>query len=209
MDKHIFFNSDSIKIKLLDWLIKKNKTAIFANELLFSKNRRRADLVGLSKKILTAFEIKSNSDNTSKLDNQIEDYIRTFDKVFIITTKKNLNQILIKTKKTNIGIILYDTNFKIIKRATKNIPRKQDLLCLLDKNTLLKELKLKKSNLSTDKIRKIAMKNLTLQDIKKLSYNKIYLRYAPLFKLFIRDRSNNATTFDDLLNLTGIIERLR
>ena len=209
MNKHILFHSDSIKIKLLDWLIKKNKTAIFANELLFSSNKRRADLVCISKKILTAFEIKSNSDNTSKLDKQIEDYIKTFDKVFIITTKKHLNQILLKINKTNVGIILYDTNFKIIKKATKNITRKQDLLYLLDKNILLKELQRKKSDLSTDKIRDMAMKKLTLRNIKQLSYKKIYLRYASLFKLFMRDRSNNTTTFDDLLNLTGFIDRLR
>lgn len=209
-------NADYIKIKLLDRFIKKyKKNVVFANELLFSKNKRRADLVCLTKKLLTAFEIKSGLDNTSRLKEQIDDYVKTFDKVFIVTVEKNLNQIYMKVKNNNAGIILYNynKNFKVVRKAERNIPNKQDLLYLLDRNTLLKELRLKGTgrNESIDVIRNMAMakRELKLQSVKKISRTKLYLRYNLLFQLFIKDKSDNFTTYDDLLNLTGSVGRLR
>ncbi|MCA6070641.1 MAG: sce7726 family protein [Endomicrobium sp.] len=88
MEQKEYLSADDIKIRLLDYLTQKNKNAVFANEVLFSQNKRRADLVRLLNKTLTAFEIKGDLDNTSKLRKQISDYINTFDKVFVITTKK-------------------------------------------------------------------------------------------------------------------------
>lgn len=208
MEQKTLLSADYIKIKLLDWLIKQKKTAIFANEVLFSRYKRRADLVCLFRNSLTAYEIKGSLDNMSKLRNQMSDYIKTFDKVFVVTTKNHLKYIYTKLN-NNTGIILYDNNFKIIRNPKQNAIRKQDLLYLIDKNTLLKELNLKKDSMSSDKVRKIAIRNLKLQRIKELSYSRLYLRYNSLFQLFMRDRNNNTTSFDDLLNLTGFVDRLR
>ncbi|MDR2251445.1 MAG: sce7726 family protein [Endomicrobium sp.] len=211
MEQKKLLSADYIKTQLLDWLIKQKKTAIFANEVLFSKYKRRADLICLLRNSLIAYEIKGYLDNTSKLKNQISDYIKTFDKVFVITTKNHLENISTKLQNKNIGIILYGNNnnkFKIIKNAKQNMVRKEDLLYLMDKNTLIKELGLKEKNISMDRIRNIAIKILSLHHIKKLSYAKLYMRYSSLFQLFMRDRSNT-TSFDDLLNLTGFVDRLR
>lgn len=206
--KDELLTSDDVKVRLLDWLMTRKKTAIFANELLFSQKKRRADLVCFHKNIMTAFEIKGDLDNTSKLQKQIEDYVNTFELVFIVTTIKNMNMILKKVKKKNIGIILYDEGFKVIRKASPNSVKKTELLCLLDKSTLLKEMKKKNIMMSTYDIRKQAYDNISLSRIKRLSYKKMYLRYQPLFRLFLKDR-HKKTQIDDLLNLTGVISLLR
>jgi predicted SpoU family rRNA methylase len=210
MEQKEYLSADDIKIRLLDYLTQaqENKNAVFANEVLFSQNKRRADLVYLLNETLTAFEIKSDLDNTNKLRKQISDYINTFDKVFVITTKKNLNQVTSKIKFKNVGILLYDGDFREMQEAKTNKVKKRDLVCIIDKNTLLRELKLKNRNISIDKIRNIAVKKIQLSQLKKISYDKLYTRYVQLFELFEKDRMKN-TTIDDLLNLTGSIGNLR
>ena len=208
IEKNDLLTSDELKIRLLDWLMSKKKKTIFANEVLFSQKRRRADLVCFNKNTMTAFEIKGDLDNTSKLQKQTEDYVNTFDKVFIVTTKKNMNLILKKIKKKNVGIIFYDGKFKIIREADLNVVRKLELLYLLDRGTLLKEMKKKKNTISTDDIRKQAYNTISLKRIKEMSYEKMFIRYQPLFKLFLKDRYKK-TQIDDLLNLTGAISLLR
>ncbi|MCA6072379.1 MAG: hypothetical protein LE178_02385 [Endomicrobium sp.] len=45
MKQKEYLSADDIKIRLLDYLTQENKNAVFANEVLFSQNKRRADLV--------------------------------------------------------------------------------------------------------------------------------------------------------------------
>ncbi|MCA6070642.1 MAG: hypothetical protein LE180_06020 [Endomicrobium sp.] len=83
------------------------------------------------------------------------------------------------------------------------------MVCIIDRSTLLRELKLKNRNVSIDKIRNIAAKKIQLSQLKRISYDRLYTRYAQLFELFEKDRMKNKTTLDDLLNLTGSVGSLR
>lgn len=199
--------ADDLKTKLLDWLIPLEKNAIFANELLFSPKKRRADLVCLKDGELTAYEIKGDCDSIRRLKEQIHDYKLTFDFVYIVITKKFLKKI--KSIQTpHIGIIVFDKQFQIIKTATKNKNFKSHLVYLLDKYSLLRSIKTLDETQSLDYLRKKAARRLSLIQLKKLSYSRLFSRYYPLYHLFTKDR-NRHTSPDDLLNLTGEIGPLR
>lgn len=198
--------ADQIKTKLLDWLISKDKDAIFANEMMFSPRKRRADLTCFKKGKLIAFEIKGDFDNTRRLFGQIRDYLQTFDLVYIVITPKFLKQLPF-IRSSHVGIILFDSQFKIIRQAKLNKTAKTHLVYLLDKASLLKALKQSYTLQSLDIIRRRAVRKLSLVKTKRLSYSKLFARYKPLYELFLRDRQTH-TIQDDLLNLTGVIHPL-
>jgi|LQAB01.1.fsa_nt_gi hypothetical protein len=47
MSDNKLLSANEIKIKFINWLLDKNTNAILSNELLFSENKKRADLVML------------------------------------------------------------------------------------------------------------------------------------------------------------------
>ena len=55
---------------------------------MYGIKRKVVDLVVLQNKKIIAVEIKSDSDNLSRLEEQISEYKKIFDYVLIITTEK-------------------------------------------------------------------------------------------------------------------------
>ena len=90
-------NAEYIKTKVIKWLLDGNlafndsRDAIGA-EVLFSANKRRADLLILSQEF-HALEIKGDFDDPRKLEGQLDDYHKTFDKVSVVTSPKHLFRI--------------------------------------------------------------------------------------------------------------------
>jgi 16S rRNA C967 or C1407 C5-methylase (RsmB/RsmF family) len=124
MEQKEYLSADDIKIRLLDYLTQKNKNAVFANEVLFSQNKRRADLVRLLNKTLTAFEIKGDLDNTSKLRKQISDAI-------FAKYESQLCKLIEKTNTKNAYDIQVES-FKIIKENLLNMLDEKELIAIKD-----------------------------------------------------------------------------
>ncbi len=205
--KHHFL-ANEIKTKLIDFLITKHKQPMLANELLFSKNKRRADLVLLKHNKIIAFEIKGDTDDTRRLLPQIKDYIQTFDEVNIVCTERLFRQISSIIPRS-VGIIRFDGKFKNIRRATVNKKiSKGNLVYFMKKNELLKRFSLGCSKQTTDEIRQKIVKNKSLIEIKKAALHTLQKKIAPTSKLFLRERGT-ATVNDDLLTLTGEIGPIR
>ncbi len=107
---------------LNDWLIKEfgeSKSQIF-NE--FKVGNAIADLVmfnGVSK----VFEIKTEMDSDKRLNNQLEQYCKVFNQVYLIIPLSKLKLYLKYDK--NVGIITFDNNererFYLKRKATNNI----------------------------------------------------------------------------------------
>ncbi len=206
-------DAEYIKTRVIKWLLDGNmafddsRDAIGA-EVLFSANRRSADLLILSQEF-HALEIKGYFDNPGKLKEQLDDYHKTFDKVSVITTSKHLNRIL-KIVKPYTGLILFDKENLKVKRLAKQRKRldKYSLLMFLQKNELKRLSKTKNSNnLSTGEIRRLIVSRLTIGEIRQAAYSSLRKRYYELFRLFMKDTGGNII-WDELKGLCGRINEL-
>jgi len=206
-------DAEYIKTRVIKWLLDSNlsfditQDAIGA-EVLFSANRRRVDLLILSQEF-HALEIKGYYDDPRKLEGQLDDYHKTFDKVSVITTPKHLNRIY-KIIKPYTGLILFDGETFKVKRLPRQRKRldKYSLLMFLRKNELNSLFKVKNSDsLSTDEIRKLIVGRLTISEIRKVAYSSLRNRYGELFRLFLKDTGGNII-WDELKGLCGRIDEL-
>ena len=98
-------NADDIKIKFIAWILQNDQDAIIGHEVLYSQNQRRADLVVIKQDLMYALEIKSDIDTINRLNDQIKDYLSTFDFVSVITTSKHIKEIRSKLNK-KVGIFI-------------------------------------------------------------------------------------------------------
>ena len=206
-------DAEYIKTRVIKWLLAGNlsfdasRDAIGA-EVLFSANRRSADLLILSQEF-HALEIKGYFDNPGKLKEQLDDYHKAFDKVSVITTPKHLNRIY-RIIKPYTGLILSDGDTFKIKRIAKQRKRldKYSLLMFLRKNELNRLSKVKNNDsLSTDEIRKLIVGRLNISEIRKVAYSSLRNRYGELFRLFLKDTGGNII-WDELKGLCGRIDEL-
>lgn len=206
-------DAEYIKTRVIKWLLDGNlsfdasRDAIGA-EVLFSANRRSADLLIISKEF-HALEIKGYFDNPGKLKKQLDDYHKTFDKVSVITTPKHLNRIY-KIIKPYTGLVLFDGDTFKVKKLARRRKRldKYSLLMFLRKNELNSLSKIKNSDsLSTDEIRKLIVGRLTIGEIRQAAYSSLRNRYYELFRLFMNDTGGNIV-WDELKGLCGRIDEL-
>ena len=206
-------DAEYIKTKFIKWLLDGNLSFnasidAIGTEVLFSSNRRRADLLILSGEF-HALEIKGDHDNPNKLKEQLDDYHKTFDKVSVITTPKHLKRIR-KIIKPYTGLILADADTFIVKRHTRKRKRldKYSLSIFLSKNELNRLSKVKHiERFSTDEIRRLIFRRLSTKEIRKAAYSSLNLRYGELFRLFLNDTSGNII-WDELKGLIGKIGEL-
>lgn len=207
------YNAEYIKAQIIKWLLKDNLSFDSSRdaiglEVLFSANKRKADLLILSKK-LHALEIKGDYDDLKKLKNQLDDYHKTFDKVSLVTTPKHLPRIY-KIIKPYTGLIIFDRKtIKVIRLAKlRKRLNKKALLMFLPRKELTNLLKINKSKeLSTDEIRILIINKVTTKKIREASYSFLRKRYDKLFKLFLKDMSKNIV-WDEIRGLCGKIDKL-
>lgn len=133
----------------------------------FEAGRSRVDIMLLNGDSIVGIEIKSDGDTLKRLDKQLNDYRKVFDKIYVLTTNKYRQKI--SGYGDDIGII--DIKEGVLKKASL---LKNDLYCssrllwkdevkaLLEKHQLLKGNKSKPKY----KLRKIVVDNLHLEDVK-------------------------------------------
>lgn len=197
-------NASKIKIALIKWLLEKyHNDFILGNEVAYSPLIRRADLVMVYNGLSYAFEIKSDCDNIKRLNEQLTDYLKTFDFVYIVTTNNLLKEIELSSPK-NVGIILVDDNVRqkrkptLIKRLDKRF-----LAEFLDRKTIIKNINKKRLASSVFDLRDIISKELSTNEIRELAIQSLIKRYSYQFSLFLYDIKNSGITEDDLKTLTG------
>ena len=208
---------DGIKHRVVNWLLSggmgfdKTKDAI-GNEVLFSSMLRRADLLVFSGN-LHALEIKSDSDNLTKLSEQLHDYCRSFDKVSVVTTPKHLpriQKILSRKRKVGLIVVRETGNIEIVRDAIVNKKLdKQNLLMFLNKVQVAALAKTAPQTLATDEIRKIAAKQCSLKLIKKEAYNALRKKYERLFSRFVKEFEKYPFVPEEILHLTLSVSRPR
>lgn len=206
-------NAEYIKAQIIQWLLKGNlafnptQDAI-GLEVLFSANKRKADVLILSKS-LHALEIKGDFDNLKKLKWQLRDYHKTFDKVSLVTTPKHLPKIYKLIKPSTGLVVLSGKSLKVVRPAKRQKRlSKSALLMFLSKNELANLVKIAKyKGFSTGEVRKIVARRLNLQEIRKAAYSPLKKSYSKLFRLFLNDIGGNIM-YDEVRGLCGKIDKL-
>lgn len=77
----------------------------------FRANKSKVDCVVING-TLTVYEIKTEFDNFNRLEKQIEDYKKVFEKIYVITAEKHIDKIDFLTRQ-GIGIMRLNKNGKI------------------------------------------------------------------------------------------------
>ena len=197
-------NATEIKLSLINWLLNKyQEDIILGNEVAYSPIIRRADLVMLHNNHSYAFEIKSDCDTTKRLNEQLNDYMKAFDFVFVVTTKLLFKEIKLSIPK-NVGIIVVE-NKVIQKRKAIQIKRlnKRFLAEFLDRKILLQQLKKDKKSFSVYDLRDDICKQLTTKQLRILAIESISSKYIYQSKLLKYDVIHSGITIEDVKTLTG------
>lgn len=202
--------ANDIKVEFIKWLLDNESDIVLGNEVLFSTNQRRADLLMIKNNCTYAFEIKSESDKIQKLKEQLDDYCSTFDYTIILIPPKYLKQ-LSTSINNRIGLYVIDADGIKKIQSPKKQPLKNietiNLLEFLDKRYLLKLLNQKGlSKHSVYDLRIMALNNLSKKNIKQASTDFLNERYNKLFELFKLDTKCSFVSKDDLRSLTGNIK---
>lgn len=193
-------NEKKLKCVLIDYLMDVYPSALLIGvEVPFISMKRRVDVLLITQdKQLIAFEIKSDQDTLRRLNDQITDYRKTFDKLFVVTSNKykDICQSLHKT----IGCIYYNNNINITRDAS-TIKRlsKHNLSFFLQRNDFQKIGY--HQNLPILELRKKIVDSSTIQSLRNLAINSLLNRYSERFSLF-KTYKENKTTLQDLDYLT-------
>lgn len=177
---------EAIRFLLLKQLLKESKHINLASiEVPLIQGKRKIDLMIVKNNELIAYEIKSCKDNLSKLNGQVLDYLKIFDRIYLVLDKKfekNIGNFY-----SNVGIILFDIKkglkFKTIKKAKKNKPVLYYQSMFIDNITLQAyEKRNKISNMF--ELRHSLVKKIDKKVFKKIMLECLNKKYAYGFKLF-------------------------
>lgn len=109
-------NSYIIKARFIDYILS-NKVFCSDNlcigqEVMYGTNRLFADMVLVENDKLYAIEIKSQNDDLRRIENQLANYRKIFDYIYVITTENHLAEIR-GIQKKNFGIYLFHSDGSI------------------------------------------------------------------------------------------------
>ncbi len=197
--------ANEIKVLFIKWLLENSPNSIIGNEVLFSNNLCRTDILEIIKNKTIAYEIKSDSDNLDCIDEQLKNYIETFDYTYLVFTEKYS---LDKLKSLNECVGLYLINkfggIELIRKAklSKHIVKK-NLLHFLHKKELIDLLNQKGLSAKSVFELRLLCEKIAFKKVKRKSIETLSCRYYKLLNLFLHDTAGENITVDDLTSLTG------
>ena len=181
---------------------------LLVTEIPYLYGNRKADLVVIDDNKSIAFEIKSELDSLTKLNEQIKDYQEVFNEVYVVIADKFKDSKEIENLSKNIGIIVEKDGMLKIRRIAKHrtMLKKDKTVYFLHKNDMLKYLNINKY-LSIDGVRKKFLNRFNNKEVYNIVLSVLTKRYNDKFKLFCLDRGEY-THKEDLKMLTGLKQGL-
>lgn len=191
-------NAEDIKLLSLDF-IPMAFDGVMMFEFPFLNGRRRADIICSNDKYLIAFEIKSDLDSLSTLQEQVDDYKKCFNSTYIICGEKHLQKIK-SNKNIDAGIIfIKDKEFIILRKAKLRVRldvRARLSMCEL---SFLKKLSSKKNK--SDIIDDILAGDMTIRNVDALITKHISSRISSIYKLYLNQREQ-LNSYEKLMMLS-------
>lgn len=192
-----------IKAILIDKLIQNSPNhQIICSEVPLLGGKRWVDILEIKKNSLIAYEIKSDLDNLSKIENQINDYAKTFNEVYLVLSKKFIGKYKVPS---NIGYFLVDSHKRSISLKRKSSKRihvsKENLSYFLWREDIPSIFKKKNEDIIS--IRKKLIQKSTAKELQCLAIKALKKRYYHRFDLFLKERDESEKThFSDISVLT-------
>jgi hypothetical protein len=212
--------ADIIKANLIDFFLDETHYDLIVNEPPFLRGNRWADLIAICGDLTIGVEIKSKCDNIQNVIEQITDYCKVFNEVYLILDEKFIENPKINDVPKNVGIIVVknvphecdkfswisnisNKIFSIKRKAkVKKLLNKQFMLSLLWRRDL-EMLAPEKKNADMDVLRDFVIKKCPINAIQKQIIISLKFRYADSYKNFLIDR-DDYTTVEDLRIITRI-----
>lgn len=196
-----------IKLSLIQYLLRTDKyNSIIATEVPINQTQNIVDVLQISTTVSSAFEIKSDRDNFSRLDKQIQSYSSVFNYVSVVISENNYKAVLPLIPK-KIGIMLIKESDIIVKRKPSEIKKlsKDALAKIIWKNNLLKIMSSKFTThqlkgLSDYELRKLLIKYYNLKEIRSFAYDFLIQKYSSSFINFKKNLGAQIHE-DDLVEL--------
>ena len=192
-------SAENIKALVIDWLLNRHTNILIGNEVMYGSKRKVVDLLAIIDGKTIAIEIKSASDNLTRLPEQIEEYNRIFDKVVIVAAPPHISGISCIINK---GVGLYSLGKTIKRIQTPLMNHKLDKLEMLNSisSAFLKKLYPQHKNLNENEI------SLILSKEKKAVIHQLLIsfyqnRLSERFSLFLSERGIQ-TLVDDIPTLS-------
>lgn len=194
-------SAEYIKAAVIDWLISRHPSIIIGNEVMYGSSRKVVDLLAIIDNKTVAIEIKSDSDNLSRLPEQIMEYNKIFDKVIIISAPSHLNNI---TQLISKGIGLYVIDKSIKKIQTSLINHNLDKLEILYSisSVFLKKNYPNLKKLNSDELRSHLSKK-GKSEIHQILISFYQQRLSERFRFFLNERGEY-TLVDDIPTLSSL-----
>lgn len=181
---------------------------LLVTEIPYLYGNRKADLVVIHDNKSIAFEIKSELDSLTKLNEQIQDYQEVFNEVYVVIADKFKTSKEIENLSKNIGVIVEKDGMLKIRRIAKHrtMLKKDKTIYFLHKNEMLEHLNINKY-LSINGVRKKFLNKFNNKEVYNIVLLALIKRYNAKFKLFCSDRGKY-THKEDLKILTGLKQGL-
>lgn len=202
--ENVFMDEKVLKLRLIDYLLKKKypKCKLIGVEVPFVSMKRRVDVLVITGNMeLIAFEIKSDLDSLRRLNDQVKDYKKTFDKLYIVTSAKYKDICSSANIGNSIGCIYINGGIDERKKA-KQVKQldKYNLARFLLKDDLTKLGYDKQESVETLRM-KLVKEVKPTENVRKLAINSLLRRYSKRFELFKKHKEPN-TLLSDLDYLT-------
>lgn len=204
-------NEEVYKLILLKHFSPLSPTCITL-EMPFLAGQRRADVVMVQEDGVHGVEIKSDRDNLDTLSQQIIDYVRVFDYVWLLVSKNHLGAVRNKLP-LGVGLMVLEGGQLKVIRKSKKIKRldKRALTLSLDRASLIEVLtKLNIDHRRIDGVDYLAGKAMVRANTAILRQKfkaQILFKYLPGYETFLRE-SGKSIHYEDLLNL-GLQREIR
>ena len=178
-----------IKLLLLEFLTSRLKSFehCLAVEAKYAENLRRADVLAITNETI-AFEIKSDFDRLDKLPDQLKDYRRTFDKLFVVTTPKHQRKIRPFLGENDGLIVVENRELRVLKEARKNKSiLKKNLAAICSRQALSNALGAQNRKSTVGKLRESAQKKLDVPNLHLLALAELKQRFMRRYNTFIEE----------------------
>lgn len=161
MNSGILRTAEPLKCKIIDFFMAKTDNVIIGNEIMYGTKRKVVDLLLVEDNSISAIEIKGDNDNLKLLYEQITEYSKIFDYIYVFSTKRHENN-LIEILPQNIGLYIITENSIRKVRKAKKIKEHDKLEMLYSINCRYLQSKGIKTGKNSDDIRfSVSKKSIT------------------------------------------------
>lgn len=203
MEKYGLQSAEYIKCLFIDYLLSRSKELIIGNELMYGIKRKVVDLVVIQDHKIIAVEIKSDSDNLCRIEEQISEYKKIFDYVLIVTTEKHINRIC-EIVSSEVGVYFFNENFLLKKCKNPRVEKKKDkveMLYSINAKYLYRLEGFPPSKYDADEIRQVYAKR-RISHIQEILLTYLTQKYKDRYALFKSERGT-LTHIEDLSLLSS------